>query len=176
MLMRVACAIYVGDVDQAIATYTLLSEGWHLYSVPMLRAAGTPAPQVSDGFVVALKEDSVSGIYDTMKSCALLMKYRGSIGVHVHNARATNSYITGTNGLSNGLVPLLRNFDATVFRAGRVHACTADDARVPAGRLPAGLLRRRRCGRVRRRYGRLPGAMARRCICIYRSAQERRQG
>ncbi|KAJ2949999.1 hypothetical protein O0L34_g11333 [Tuta absoluta] len=113
MLMRVAIGVHGADVDAAIDTYNLLSEKYFTHASPTLFAAATPRPQLSSCFLVAMKSDSIEGIYDTLKECALISKSAGGIGVHVHCIRAKGSYIAGTNGVSNGLVPMLRVYNNT---------------------------------------------------------------
>jgi ribonucleoside-diphosphate reductase alpha subunit len=113
MLMRVAVGIHGSDVDAAIETYHLLSEKWFTHATPTLFNAGTPKPQMSSCFLLTMKDDSIDGIYDTLKQCALISQSAGGIGLSIHNIRAKGSYIKGTNGVSNGLVPMLRNFDMT---------------------------------------------------------------
>merc|ERR1712166_1490079 len=113
MLMRVAIGIHKEDIDSALQTYDLLSQGWFTHATPTLFNAGTPTPQLSSCFLIQLKDDSIDGIYDTLKTCALISKSAGGIGFSVHNVRATGSYIRGTNGTSNGLVPMLRVFNNT---------------------------------------------------------------
>eukprot|EP01059_Diplonema_ambulator_P011799 TRINITY_DN2183_c0_g1_i1.p1 TRINITY_DN2183_c0_g1~~TRINITY_DN2183_c0_g1_i1.p1 ORF type:complete len:805 (+),score=328.40 TRINITY_DN2183_c0_g1_i1:41-2416(+) len=113
MLMRVAVGIHFGDIDRVIETYTNLAQGNFTHATPTLFNAGTPNPQMSSCFLVAMKDDSIEGIYDTLKTCALISKTAGGIGVHVHNIRSNGSYIRGTNGESNGLVPMLRVFNDT---------------------------------------------------------------
>jgi len=113
MLMRVACGIHAGDVAAAKETYDLMSRRCFTHATPTLFNAGTPQPQMSSCFLLTMKSDSIDGIYDTLKNCALISKCAGGIGVAVSNIRAKGSYIRGTNGHSNGLVPLLRNFNET---------------------------------------------------------------
>merc|ERR1711935_1034798 len=113
MLMRVACGIHAGDFTAAIETYDLMSKRFFTHATPTLFNAGTPTPQMSSCFLLMMKDDSIDGIYDTLKSCALISKCAGGIGIAVSNVRAKGSYIRGTNGHSNGLVPLLRNFNET---------------------------------------------------------------
>jgi len=113
MLMRVAVGIHREDLDAAIETYDLLSEKWFTHATPTLFNAGTPKPQLSSCFLLTMKDDSIDGIYDTLKSCAKISQSAGGIGLSIHNIRAKGSYIKGTNGLSNGIVPMLRNFDMT---------------------------------------------------------------
>lgn len=113
MLMRCAIGIHGEDIDAAINTYNLLSEKYFTHASPTLFAAATPRPQLSSCFLVAMKDDSIEGIYDTLKQCALISKSAGGIGVHVHCIRAKGSYIAGTNGVSNGLVPMLRVYNNT---------------------------------------------------------------
>lgn len=113
MLMRVAVGIHGADIDSAIQTYNSLSEGWYTHATPTLFNAGTPKPQMSSCFLLQLKDDSISGIYDTLKQCAQISQSAGGIGLSIHNLRATGSYIKGTNGTSNGIVPMLRVFNDT---------------------------------------------------------------
>jgi ribonucleoside-diphosphate reductase alpha chain len=113
MLMRVAIGIHQDDINAAIETYHLLSERWFTHATPTLFNAGTPKPQMSSCFLLTMKEDSISGIYDTLKSCALISQSAGGIGLSIHDVRATGSYIKGTNGQSNGIVPMLRVFNDT---------------------------------------------------------------
>jgi len=113
MLMRVSVGIHKNDIDSAIKTYNLMSEGWFTHATPTLFNAGTPKPQMSSCFLLTMKEDSIEGIYDTLKSCAQISQSAGGIGLAMHNIRATGSYIKGTNGASNGIVPMLRVFNDT---------------------------------------------------------------
>jgi len=113
MLMRVSCGIHSGDVSAAIETYDLMSRRYFTHATPTLFNAGTPAPQMSSCFLLTVKSDSIEGIYDTLRQCALISKSAGGIGVAISNVRAQGSYIRGTNGYSNGLVPMLRNFNET---------------------------------------------------------------
>jgi ribonucleoside-diphosphate reductase alpha chain len=113
MLMRVAIGIHQEDINAAIETYHLLSEKWFTHATPTLFNAGTPKPQMSSCFLLTMKEDSISGIYDTLKNCALISQSAGGIGLSIHDVRATGSYIKGTNGQSNGIVPMLRVFNDT---------------------------------------------------------------
>jgi ribonucleoside-diphosphate reductase alpha chain len=113
MLMRVAIGIHKKDVQAAIKTYHLMSEGWFTHATPTLFNSGTPKPQMSSCFLLTMKDDSISGIYDTLKSCAQISQSAGGIGLAIHNVRATGSYIKGTNGTSNGIVPMLRVFNDT---------------------------------------------------------------
>ena len=113
MLMRVAVGIHKNDIDEAIRTYRLMSEKWMTHASPTLFNAGTPRPQLSSCFLVCMKEDSIEGIYNTLKECAVISKSAGGIGLSMHNIRATSSYIRGTNGASNGVIPMLRVFNDT---------------------------------------------------------------
>lgn len=113
MLMRVAVGIHKEDLDSVIETYQLLSQKWFTHATPTLFNAGTPKPQLSSCFLLTMKEDSIDGIYDTLKQCAKISQSAGGIGLSIHNVRAKGSYIRGTNGVSNGIVPMLRNFDMT---------------------------------------------------------------
>ena len=113
MLMRVAVGIHKEDIDSAIETYNYMSEGWFTHATPTLFNSGTPKPQMSSCFLLTTKEDSISGIYDTLKQCAQISQSAGGIGLSIHDIRATGSYIKGTNGTSNGVVPMLRVFNDT---------------------------------------------------------------
>lgn len=113
MLMRVSVGIHPDSIEKAIETYNLLSERWFTHATPTLFNAGTPKPQMSSCFLLTMKEDSIAGIYDTLKQCALISQSAGGIGLSIHNIRATGSYIKGTNGKSNGIVPMLRVFNDT---------------------------------------------------------------
>ena len=113
MLMRVAMGIHKDDIDSAIETYNYMSEGWFTHATPTLFNSGTPKPQMSSCFLLTTKEDSISGIYDTLKQCAQISQSAGGIGLSIHDIRATGSYIKGTNGTSNGIVPMLRVFNDT---------------------------------------------------------------
>mmetsp|Transcript_53217 Transcript_53217/g.156758 ORF Transcript_53217/g.156758 Transcript_53217/m.156758 type:complete len:806 (-) Transcript_53217:243-2660(-) len=113
LLMRVACGIHCGDVDAAVETYDLMSRRYFTHASPTMFNAGTPRPQMSSCFLLTMKDDSIEGIFDTLKRCALISKSAGGIGVAVSNVRAKGSYIRGTNGTSNGLLPCLRNFNET---------------------------------------------------------------
>ena len=113
MLMRVSIGIHKEDIESAIDTYHLLSQKWFTHATPTLFNAGTPKPQLSSCFLLTMKDDSIDGIYDTLKQCAKISQSAGGIGLSIHNVRAKGSYIRGTNGVSNGIVPMLRNFDMT---------------------------------------------------------------
>ena len=113
MLMRVSVGIHKNDIESAIKTYNLMSEGWFTHATPTLFNSGTPKPQMSSCFLLTTKEDSINGIYDTLKSCAQISQSAGGIGLSIHDIRATGSYIKGTNGTSNGIVPMLRVFNDT---------------------------------------------------------------
>ena len=113
MIMRVAVGIHKEDLDAAIETYNYMSEGWFTHATPTLFNSGTPKPQMSSCFLLATKEDSIPGIYDTLKQCAQISQSAGGIGLSIHDIRATGSYIKGTNGTSNGIVPMLRVFNDT---------------------------------------------------------------
>ena len=113
MIMRVAVGIHKDDLDSAIETYNYMSEGWFTHATPTLFNSGTPKPQMSSCFLLATKEDSIAGIYDTLKQCAQISQSAGGIGLSIHDIRATGSYIKGTNGTSNGIVPMLRVFNDT---------------------------------------------------------------
>ncbi|KAF7364873.1 Ribonucleoside-diphosphate reductase [Mycena venus] len=113
LIMRVAVGIHGADIEHVIETYNLMSERYFTHATPTLFNAGTPQAQLSSCFLVCMKEDSIEGIYDTLKDCAMISKSAGGIGLSIHNIRATGSYIAGTNGYSNGIVPMLRVYDAT---------------------------------------------------------------
>jgi ribonucleoside-diphosphate reductase alpha chain len=113
MLMRVAVGIHGNDIPAAIETYHLMSEKWFTHATPTLFNAGTPKPQLSSCFLLTMKDDSIDGIYDTLKQCAKISQSAGGIGLSIHHVRAKGSYIKGTGGTSNGIVPMLRNFDMT---------------------------------------------------------------
>ncbi len=113
MYMRVAIGIHKEDVKSAIETYNLMSERWFTHATPTLFNAGTPKPQMSSCFLLTMKDDSIDGIYDTLKQTAKISQSAGGIGLAIHNVRATGSYIGGTNGTSNGLIPMLRVFNDT---------------------------------------------------------------
>jgi ribonucleoside-diphosphate reductase alpha chain len=113
MLMRVSLGIHKNDIQEAIKTYNLMSEGWFTHATPTLFNSGTPKPQMSSCFLLTMKSDSISGIYDTLKSSAQISQSAGGIGLAIHDIRATGSYIKGTNGTSNGIVPMLRVFNDT---------------------------------------------------------------
>ena len=113
MLMRVSLGIHQDDFKEAIETYNFMSQKYFIHATPTLFNSGTPRPQLSSCFLLAMKDDSIDGIYLTLRDCALISKYAGGIGLWVHKIRAKNSFIRGTNGISNGLVPMLRNFNST---------------------------------------------------------------
>ena len=113
MLMRVAVGIHKDDMDAAIETYNYMSEGWFTHATPTLFNSGTPKPQMSSCFLLTTKEDSIAGIYDTLTQCAKISQSAGGIGLSIHDIRSTGSYIKGTNGTSNGVVPMLRVFNDT---------------------------------------------------------------
>lgn len=113
MLMRVSIGIHKDDIEAAINTYELMSQKFFTHATPTLFNAGTPKPQMSSCFLLTMKEDSIDGIYDTLKQCAKISQSAGGIGLSIHDVRATGSYIRGTNGVSNGIVPMLRVFNDT---------------------------------------------------------------
>ncbi|MGZ3874515.1 MAG: ribonucleoside-diphosphate reductase subunit alpha, partial [Mucilaginibacter sp.] len=113
LFMRVAIGIHKEDVESAIKTYHLMSERWFTHATPTLFNAGTPKPQMSSCFLLTMKDDSIEGIYDTLKQTAKISQSAGGIGLSIHNVRATGSYISGTNGTSNGIIPMLRVFNDT---------------------------------------------------------------
>ena len=113
MLMRVSVGIHKKDIKSAIKTYNLLSKKYFTHSTPTLFSSGMPKPYLSSCFLLQMESDSINGIYNTLKKCAKISQYAGGIGLNIHNIRSTGSYIRGTNGVSNGIVPMLRNFDMT---------------------------------------------------------------
>ena len=120
MWLRVAIGIHgsslkseVGDIESIIETYHYMSQRYFIHATPTLFNAGTPRPQLSSCYLIAMESDSIDGIYNTLKDCALISKMAGGIGLHIHNIRATGSHIRGTNGTSNGIVPMLRVFNNT---------------------------------------------------------------
>jgi ribonucleoside-diphosphate reductase alpha subunit len=122
MFMRVAIGIHGKDVPAVLETYDKMSQGYFIHATPTLFNAGTPRPQMSSCFLIAGKDDSIDGIYGTLTECAQISKWAGGIGMHIHNIRANKSRIRGTNGQSDGIIPMLRVFNATaryVNQAGR---------------------------------------------------------
>ncbi len=113
MIMRVALGIHGNDIEKVLETYNMMSQRYFTHGSPTLFNAGTPSPQMSSCFLVAMKDDSIEGIYDTLKTCALISKSAGGIGLHIHNIRSTGAYIAGTNGTSNGIIPMVRVFNNT---------------------------------------------------------------
>lgn len=113
MMMRVALGMHKEDIPAAIETYNLMSERWFTHATPTLFNAGTPNPQMSSCFLLETEDDSIDGIFDTLKSCAKISQSAGGIGLSIHNVRATGSYIRGTGGSSNGIIPMLRVFNDT---------------------------------------------------------------
>lgn len=111
LFMRVAVGIHRDDIDAAIETYNLMSERWFIHATPTLFNAGTPKPQLSSCFLLSMTEDSIAGIFETLSRCALISQSAGGIGLSIHNIRATGSYIKGTGGTSNGIIPMLRVFN-----------------------------------------------------------------
>jgi ribonucleoside-diphosphate reductase alpha chain len=113
LFMRVSVGIHKADINSAIKTYNLMSERWFTHATPTLFNAGTPKPQMSSCFLLTMQDDSIDGIYDTLKQTAKISQSAGGIGLSVHNVRATGSYISGTNGTSNGIIPMLKVFNDT---------------------------------------------------------------
>ncbi len=111
LFMRVAVGIHGNDIDAAIETYNLMSERWFIHATPTLFNAGTPKPQLSSCFLLSMTDDSIAGIFETLSRCALISQSAGGIGLSIHNIRATGSYIKGTGGTSNGIIPMLRVFN-----------------------------------------------------------------
>ena len=122
MFMRVAIGIHGNDINSVIETYDMMSRGLFIHATPTLFNSGTPRPQMSSCFLIANKGDSIDGIYGTLTECAQISKWAGGIGMHIHDIRANKSRIRGTNGQSDGIIPMLRVFNATaryVNQAGR---------------------------------------------------------
>lgn len=122
LFMRVSLGIHGYDIKDALQTYDLMSKKFFVHATPTLFNAGTPRPQCSSCYLVSMIDDSIDGIFDTLKDCALISKYAGGIGLHIHNIRSRNSVIKGTNGTSTGIIPMLRVFNNTaryVNQAGR---------------------------------------------------------
>jgi ribonucleoside-diphosphate reductase alpha chain len=113
MLMRVSVGIHMEDIDSVLETYELMSKRFFTHATPTLFNSGTPKPQMSSCFLLAMQDDSIDGIYDTLKQTAKISQSAGGIGLSIHNVRATGSYISGTNGTSNGIVPMLRVYNDT---------------------------------------------------------------
>ena len=113
MLMRVSIGIHKEDLESAFETYDLMSELWFTHATPTLFNSGTPRPQMSSCFLLSMKEDSIDGIFETLKQIAIISKSAGGIGVAITDVRASDSYIRGTNGYSNGLIPMLKVFNDT---------------------------------------------------------------
>jgi len=127
MWMRVSLGLWLNDLDKAFETYDMMSQKLFTHATPTLFNCGTPRPQLSSCFLLAMNNDSIAGIYKTLTDCALISKYAGGIGLHIHNIRAKGSAIYGTNGTSNGIVPMLRNFNMT---ARYVDQCFTPDTLV----------------------------------------------
>jgi ribonucleoside-diphosphate reductase alpha subunit len=122
MYMRVSCGIHCGNLQKVVETYNYMSNGYFIHATPTLFNSASKTPQMSSCFLVAAKDDSIDGIYDTIKECAQISKWAGGIGLHIHNIRANKSIIKGTNGVSDGIIPMLRVFNATaryVNQAGK---------------------------------------------------------
>ena len=127
LIMRVSLALWSTDLEKAFETYELLSQKYFIHATPTNFNAGTPRQQLSSCFLLSMKSDSIIGIYDTLKDCAQISKYAGGIGLHIHDIRAKGAHIKGTNGTSNGIVPMLRNFNDT---ARYVDQCFTPDTLV----------------------------------------------
>lgn len=122
MFLRVSCGIHCGDIQKTFETYKCMANGYFIHATPTLFNSGTKHPQLSSCFLIAAKDDSIEGIYDTIKECAQISKWAGGIGLHIHNIRARKSRIKSTNGVSDGIIPMLRVFNATaryVNQAGK---------------------------------------------------------
>ena len=126
MWMRVALAIHADNLEKAFETYDLMSQKYFTHATPTLFNAGTRHQQLSSCYLIAMEEDSIEGIYNTLKDCALISKWAGGIGLHIHNIRASNSQIRGTNGTSNGIVPMLRVFNNTAKYVDQCFASTTN--------------------------------------------------
>ena len=113
LLMRTAVGIHGEDIDSAIQTYNLMSEKWFIHATPTLFNAGTPKPQLSSCFLLSMTDDSIPGIFDTLSRCAKISQSAGGIGLSIHNIRAQGSYIKGTGGTSNGIIPMLKVYNDT---------------------------------------------------------------
>jgi len=113
LLMRAAVGIHGTDIDSVVETYNMMSEKWFIHATPTLFNAGTPKPQLSSCFLLSTTEDSISGIFETLTRCAKISQSAGGIGLSIHNVRAKGSYIKGTGGTSNGIIPMLRVFNDT---------------------------------------------------------------
>ena len=113
MWLRVSIGIHGHDIERVKESYNFLSQKYFTHGTPTLFNAGTPHPQLSSCYLIAMEDDSINGIYNTLKDCALISKWSGGIGLHIHNVRAKGSLIRGTNGTSNGIVPMLRVFNNT---------------------------------------------------------------
>lgn len=124
MWLRVSLCIHGEDIDKVKETYTYMSQKYFTHATPTLFNAGTPHPQLSSCYLIAMENDSIEGIYNTLKDCALISKWAGGIGMHIHNVRASGSYIRGTGGVSNGIAPMLRVFNNT---AKYVDQCLTPD-------------------------------------------------
>ena len=112
MWMRVSIGIHGSDLEKAFETYHLMSRLVFTHATPTLFNAGTPRPQLSSCYLLAMEDDSIDGIFSTLHDCAKISKWAGGIGLHIHNIRSSGSHIKGTNGTSNGIVPMLRVFNA----------------------------------------------------------------
>ena len=176
MLMRVSVGIHKDDIDGAIETYNLMSERWFTHASPTLFNAGTPRPQLSSCFLVAMKDDSIEGIYSTLTDCAKISKSAGGIGLHITNIRGTGSYIKGTNGSSNGIVPMLRVYNDTARYVDQGGTLTTDHCfacpRPTNPSLCHPLPRRKAQGR----HCHLPRAVAPGHSRLFGSQEEPRQG
>ena len=113
MWLRVSICIHNGDLEKVKETYDLMSQKYFTHATPTLFNAGTPRPQLSSCYLIAMESDSIRGIYNTLGDCAAISKWAGGIGLHIHNIRCAGSHIRGTNGTSNGIVPMLRVFNNT---------------------------------------------------------------
>jgi len=172
MLMRVSVGIHGEDIPRVVETYDLLSQRYFTHATPTLFNSGTPNPQMSSCFLLATKDDSIDGIYDTLKNCAIISKYAGGIGLSVHNVRASQSYIRGTNGTSNGIVPMLRVFNNTARYVdqggGKVSSCKLA--------LPSiSIENPHRSWTAQRKYRHILGALACGCFRFLGPSQESRK-
>ena len=123
LFMRVAIGIHGKDIPAVLETYDKMSQGLFIHATPTLFNAGTPRPQMSSCFLIANKGDSIDGIYGTLTECAQISKWAGGIGMHIHDIRANKSRIRGTNGQSDGIIPMLRVFNATARYVNQAGPC-----------------------------------------------------
>ncbi|CAG9858647.1 unnamed protein product [Phyllotreta striolata] len=130
MLMRISVQIHLGDIDEAIKTYNLLSEKYCIHSINTILLAGSPKPQMCSSISIMMPDDSINGIFDCLRLCGVASKYTGTIGLNIQNIRSTGTYIAGTNGVSNGLVPLLRVFNNVACYVDQLNTQTTSEINV----------------------------------------------